>query len=398
MKILYVCADSGVSLSKHNGSAAHLRAVVAAFGELGHEVELLMTDVGGADALHVPVHAIPRPRFAPALNGLASPGSERDEATALLRALRRIWVNGGLESSLTDRIDRWRPDLVYERHSPFSVAGAVTARRLGCPHVLEVNAPLAWEGARHRGQVLGDAAGLLEQAALAATSRIVAVSGDLRDQLVADGVDASKIRVVPNGVDPRRFRPDGPSLPVGLERKRVVGFVGSLKAWHGIEVLAEAFETLAVDPDLHLLVVGDGPMAGPLADLERRLPGRVTLTGSVPPAEVPAYLRAMHVAVAPYPDLERFYFSPLKVLEYMASGVAVVASRIGQLRELVRDGDTGLLVQPGDSEALARAVSRLVGDETLRKNMGRHAREEALREHTWTRRVADILAAGPVAA
>ncbi|HZN41816.1 MAG TPA: glycosyltransferase family 4 protein [Planctomycetota bacterium] len=399
MRITYVCADTGVSLSKHNGSAAHLRAVVTAFVELGHDVEVLLADPSGSDVLPVAVHEIPRPRFAESLSALvrrAGSDAPADAAgtTALLRALRRLWDNVALEQALAAHLSRRRPDLVYERLSPFAVAGAATARRLGCPHVLEVNAPLAWEGAKHRGQALPEAAQLLEWAALAATSRIVAVSAELRDHLIADGADARKITVVPNGADVDAFAPEGPALPPALDAGFVVGFVGSLKAWHGIDVLASAFRLLAVDPDMHLLVVGDGPMAGELERLESALPGRVTRIGMAPPGDVPAYLRRMHVAVAPYPQLDCFYFSPLKVLEYMASGRAIVASRIGQLQHLIRDGETGLLVEPGNAAELAAAVRRL-RDSELRVRVARSARLEVERRHTWRMRAAAILDGQP---
>ena len=397
MRITYVCADTGVSLSRHNGSAAHLRAVVTAFVELGHDVEVLLADPSGSEVLPVPVHTIARARFADGLSAFVRrAGTEAEAATALLRALRRLWDNVALEQALVEHLSRRRPDLVYERLSPFAVAGAATARRLGCPHVLEVNAPLAWEGAKHRGQALPEAALLLERAAFAATSRIVAVSAELRDYLVADGVDPRKITVVPNGADVDAFAPEGPALPPSLDAARfVVGFVGSLKAWHGIDVLASAFRLLAVDPDMHLLVVGDGPMGGELERLDSALPGRVTRVGMAPPGDVPAYLRRMHVAVAPYPQLDCFYFSPLKVLEYMACGRAIVASRIGQLQQLIRDGETGLLVAPGNAAELAAAVRRLRDDAELRIRLSRSARLEVERRHTWRMRAAAILDGQP---
>ena len=396
MRILYLCSDSGVALTRNNGSAVHLRSIVKAFVELGHDVELLISRAEGAEELGVPVRAIPDLEFVRTLNRVAAKAelssTDREQQTATLRALRRIWRNASVERVLSDEIAARRPDLIYERYSPFSVAGPLVARRLGCPHVLEVNAPLAWEGARHRGQALNEGAEVLERLAFEAGSHIVAVSDELREILAQAGVDPGKIRVVPNGVDVRRFEDDRAAVLPGLEGKFVVGFLGSLKAWHGIEVLVEAFASLVEDPQFHLLIVGDGPMAPLVSETADRFPGRVTLAGSVPPSDVPAYLRAMQVAVAPYPPLERFYFSPLKVLEYMASGRAIVASRIGQLERLVQDGETGLLVEPGDAGALCRAVQRLARDETLRARLGRRAAEEAQRCHSWKHRAEEILA------
>jgi glycosyltransferase involved in cell wall biosynthesis len=287
---------------------------------------------------------------------------------------------------------------VYERYSPFGAAGGWTCRHHRVPHLLEVNAPLAWEGARHRGQALPEVAGLLERAAFGSTSRIVAVSEELRDQLVEDGVEASKIRVVPNGVDPALFTSRGPTRRCCGDESLVVGFAGSLKPWHGLESLIDAFRALSPDPRFHLLVVGDGPLTGRLEELRREHPGQVTLTGAVPLEDVPAYLRAMDVAVAPYPALERFYFSPLKVLEYMACGCAVVASRIGQLKSLIRHGETGWLVPPGDPAAIADSIRRLASDADLRRILGSRAAEEAHRSHSWQRRIESIAGLVPVEA
>ena len=394
MRICYVCADPGVALSRNNGSARHLRSVVRALVDGGHEVELLASRLENAEELGVPVHPIPAPQMVPDL--LYEAGDCSAPERTIARALRHILLNPAVERALEQRLAVRRPDFVYERYSPFSAAGGWTCRRRRVPHILEVNAPLAWEGARHRGQALPEAAGMLERAAFEATSRIIAVSDELREQLVEGGVERSRIQVVPNGVEAEVFTPEGPVRRPCSDGSMVVGFAGSLKPWHGLEFLIDAFRDLSSDPRFHLLVVGDGPMAGPLEELGAELPGRVTLTGTVPLEDVPLYLRAMDVAVAPYPALERFYFSPLKVLEYMACGCAVVASRIGQLKSLVRHGETGWLVPPGASSEISVAIRRLAADANLRRALGTQAAARVRDEHSWQRRIESIT--GTVAA
>lgn len=391
MRILYVCADRGIALGGTKGAAAHVRCVVNAFRHLNHEVMVLAADAM-RHGLDVPVFEIAQLTVSRAVGDHVRP--------RLGRALGHIWNNASVESALRGALADFKPHLIYERYAPFGAAAALMAARLGVRHVLEVNAPLAWEGRQYRQQALSEAAEGLEQAALAATSCVVAVSDELREMLIDQGVDANKIVVVPNGVDIRFFTPDGPVARidgVGPDRM-IVGFVGSLKAWHGVEILVEAFRVLACDPAFHLLVVGDGPEARRIDQLGDELQGRVTRIPVVRHDLVPSFLRAIDVAVAPYPSLDRFYYSPLKVLEYLATGRAIVASRIGQVQQLVRDGETGLLVPPGDVATLVRQIRCLAADGALRRRLGAAAAQEARRGHGWEQRVSGLLSLARVAA
>jgi glycosyltransferase involved in cell wall biosynthesis len=134
-----------------------------------------------------------------------------------------------------------------------------------------------------------------------------------------------------------------------------------------------------------MLIVGDGPeRAALIEDLTRRelLPA-VCLTGAVAPSDVPALLASMDVGVAPYPKLPHFYFSPLKVYEYLAAGLPVIASGVGQLEEVIEHGVNGLLCAPGDPDELAGAFQCLREETWLRQRLSRAARATVLRQHTW---------------
>jgi glycosyltransferase involved in cell wall biosynthesis len=277
-------------------------------------------------------------------------------------------------------------DLVYERYSLWSYAGMEYARAAGIPGVLEVNAPLIDEQATYRG--LADLPGAVRVAerAFQSADAIVAVSQGVADYLGRFPGTRGRVHVIPNGVDPGRFPENlAPTLP-RIRGTFTTGFVGTLKAWHGLSHLVEAFDSLhREEPGSRLLVVGTGPERDSLAeDLTRRgLASAATLTGAVRPEEIPGLLASMDAAVAPYPRQEEFYFSPLKVFEYMAAGLPVAASRIGQLENLIRDGEDGLLLPPGDSEALASALLRLARDPSLRARLGRAAKERARKEFSW---------------
>jgi glycosyltransferase involved in cell wall biosynthesis len=385
VKICYLLPDRGIPLDGTKGASAHVRGLVRAWVELGHDI----TVIAAAPAAS-PDRVVPGARFHPLVSSGMNQLALASIEPRIARALLHLWNNVGAHEALCSALGSAAFDCVYERLSPFGIAGSLVAREHGLFHVLEVNAPLAWEGARFRNQAFAEEAARLEREALSHASLVLTVSSELKQLLVTGGLAAENIAVVPNGVDTELFRPDGLSERNGFGDRIVVGFVGSLKPWHGIDVLAQAFTELAQDPRFHLFVLGSGPEARRISSLAEHYPGRVTLKDGIPHHDVPRHLRAMDIAVAPYPALEPFYFSPLKVLEYMAAGRAIVASKAGQISELIRDGQTGTLVEPGNASQLAEAIRRLGADPALRQSLGSKAREEALRSHRWTDRAMRI--------
>jgi glycosyltransferase involved in cell wall biosynthesis len=114
-----------------------------------------------------------------------------------------------------------------------------------------------------------------------------------------------------------------------------------------------------------------------------QLGAAVSFTGAVAPEKIPDYLKQMNIAVAPYPALDSFYFSPLKILEYMAAGVPVVASRVGQIPDLIEHGVTGLLCPPGEADELTVLLSDLFQQPVFAKRLAKAARQKVEREHSW---------------
>jgi len=384
LRICYLCADPGILLNGTKGAAAHIRGLIRAFMSLGHEVDTV-GNYNNDDTSTFPVSVVPIPT--PEITSIFP----MVQYKYVGRALRHIWANTTTLETLVSLLARQHYDIVHERYSPFSIAGVLAAKHLGIPHILEVNAPLAWEGTQYRHQAAEDVVKVLEKVALQSTSLIVTISRELTDLLVEDGVTRSRIMTVPNGVDTALFQPEGPSYRIAPEDAIVIGFVGGLRPWHGIDILADAFRLLALDSRFHLLIIGNGPMATTIDKLQAEFSEQIHHIGAIPHEEIPIHLRGIDIAVAPYPQIQQFYFSPLKVLEYMAAGKAIITSRIGQLGSIIRNNENGILVEPGATSALAGAIQMLADDISLRRKIGINAAEEVRKLHTWKNRASQIV-------
>lgn len=373
MRIGYVCMDAGIPVYGRKGASVHVQGVIAAMLRAGHDVTLFCARVGAdapAWAGRVPVHQL----AVPAGVTVGTPQ----------------WI-AAVNESLVDALQCTRGfDAVYERYSLWSAGAMQYARAHGIPGILEVNAPLIDEQATHRALVDREGAERVARAVFAAASDIVAVSHEVAVWVNAFPSRRTDAVVEPNGFDPTRF----PEVPTPVDRPFTIGFLGTLKPWHGIDTLGRVFSGVRAQlPSARLLVVGDGPERQSLHDTLQSAhhAGAFQFAGAVPPEWVAPWLSRMDVALAPYPADAPFYFSPLKIVEYMAAGVPVVASNIGQIPAMVQHGHTGLLVPPGDVDAFVDACLHLFANPTTRRAMGAAGRDEAMATRTWDAVVARVL-------
>ena len=250
-----------------------------------------------------------------------------------------------------------------------------------------------------RGLSLPLVARTAERLVLESSDHVFVVSQALRQYMTELGVSGEKVSVIPNAADPDLFGPlVEPSRirhTLGWDDRFVIGFVGSMKPWHGVDVLLQAMRMLGgSNSPFRLLLVGSGPELDNLRarSAEMGLTDVVHMSGSVPHQQVPDYLRAMDVAVAPYaPDADE-YFSPVKLFEYMAMALPVIAARLGQVSEVIEPERTGWLFRPGDAFELAGLIGRVASERELCRTVGLAARERVMNEYTWRHNARRVIA------
>jgi PEP-CTERM/exosortase A-associated glycosyltransferase len=321
------------------------------------------------------------------------------DAVPGVRELRTIRATTKRLAGVASRV---KPDLI-QAHSP--VLNALPAlrvgRRLGIPVVYEVRA--FWEdaavdhGTSREWGIRYRLTRRLETYALNHADHVTTICEGLRGEMVSRGVPAGKITVIPNAVDIGAFSFDTPrdealGTAMGLDGRTVIGFVGSFYAYEGLDLLLKALPSIVAErPEVRVLLVGGGPQEAYLKSLARDLGVQdlVTFTGRVPHRDVPRYYSLIDILAYPRQPMRLTdLVTPLKPLEAMAQGHLVVASDVGGHRELIRDGDNGVLFRAGSVDALAQAVAGVLSRPDRWPELKRRARRYVEQERSWARSVA----------
>ena len=286
-------------------------------------------------------------------------------------------------------------EAVMERYYNFGGEGVRAAHARGIPSLLEVNSPIkdhpgSLKSAFDRAILLRPLARIRNELVRKASAVVTPLP-----TIVPEDVPVEKIHRVHWGANVERFRPDvaRKRLPIP-EKAKVVVFSGSFRSWHGADLLVRAASrVLSHDPEAFFLFVGAGPTWEETRLLAQRLgiESAVLFTGPVAYDEMPSYLRVARVGVAPYEPSRLgqmrlgFYWSPLKIFEYMATALPVVSLDVAPIAEIVRPDQEGLLVAEGDEKALAATIARLLADPVRARSMGQAGRERVVAHFSWQR-------------
>ncbi|WP_218892714.1 TIGR04063 family PEP-CTERM/XrtA system glycosyltransferase [Duganella sp. 1224] len=321
---------------------------------------------------------------------------------ARLPLLGQWAIMTGLTRRLRQIAQAARPQVLHA-HSPAlnAIAALRVGRMLHIPVVYEIRA--FWEdaaadhGTSRAGGLRYRLTRALETYALRRVDAITTICNGLRDDIIARGIPAVRVTVVPNAVDSGRFRAAPPPNRVlarrlGVHGKVVLGFIGSFYAYEGLALLLRAMpRMLAAAPSLQLLLVGGGPQGSELRTLAQRLSlgDKVVFAGRAPHGEIAEYYSLIDILIYPrLPMRLTELVTPLKPLEAMAQGRLVVASDVGGHRELIEHGKTGILFKAGDAVALAGEVSSLLDNTAMWPTLRRQARAYIESERSWQRSVA----------
>ncbi len=378
MNILYISADRGIPIRGNKGASVHVRAISNAFARAGHNVSIMTPRPGPEDgpAPDAAIIHIPLPPLNESLpEKLARERQTQAYAEPLYQAAR-------------EQMARESYDFIYERYSLWSDVGARLSRATRLPLVLEVNAPLRQEADSYRQLHDADLAARIEETQFKRAFAVAVVSEQLQDYVIRCGVAPHRVHVLPNGVNPIKFHPAVSGMAVRqqyrLEERTIIGFVGRPRPWHDLGILIRAVSRLhRLDPCYHLLLVGQMPADIQIQLSQVGLEHATTITGPVPHNQVPQHIAAMDVAVSTHLPLEDFYFSPLKLYEYMVCGTPTVAANLGQPAHFVQRNKIGLLYEPGKTHSLVKQIKKLVDEPLLARKMAWEGATAVLKKYTW---------------
>lgn len=289
-------------------------------------------------------------------------------------------------------IAQWNPDFIYERFSFYGNVGYLISRKLDIPLILEVNSTVSTYTNAQRGKLIPIfLLKYLEKQTLQNADAIIAVCRELKEQIEADVSTKREVLIMTNKVNLEKFNPSVDSKQLkhklGLDGQIVIVYLGKIASHRGVDVLLSSFISLLDLENISLLIVGSGIMEKKISHAINQIrenygANRAIFIKGVSHSEVPVFFQIADILVAPYNE-EHFFGSPMKIFEYMAMAKPIIASRVGQITDVLTDGKSAILIDPGSEEQLTQAVKLLINDESLRSRLGRNAREIVEKGYSW---------------
>jgi glycosyltransferase involved in cell wall biosynthesis len=387
MKIGYLMQNGAPDLSKTSGPQLHTVAVIKGLTKKGNQVRtiaLQRNSLGWSDDL-----TTWSKKYC---------GYTRNSAFHLFESVtRRIQYEFKLpfigyydslhfSDTCVRLLGGW--DLIYERHGYLGYGGVFTARRLDIPLVIELNGNIIKEIDEigvEMSSIQRDIGRWRTIKTLMGANHIIAVSAALKNLLIKNiNISEDKISVVENGVNLELFsrQYDGKYIreKFSVNKGPIIIFVGSFQPWHGVDLLVDAIRMISSRyPNLRLLLIGNGDGRASIENkiAEFGLVDKIIILGQLSQENVAELISIADIAVAPYPyQHSEIVGTPLKLLEYMAAGKAILATS-AKIHEIISDGYTGLRVPPADKYSLANGLCQLIENEEVREQLGENAKIQA---------------------
>lgn len=414
LNIAHLYQESGIRFYESQAAQLHIYHTIRGLQRAGHEVALLALQ--GRQVLYTKdLHVFKSDKLLPnqygqlGLSGsnlfkLFESGVRRLQSELHLPYLALFDSYRMAESS---SINLKGFDLIHERFNLLSLGGAWACKRLGIPLVLEVNADLLeqrkFKGTPERG--LRRLFAIWEtRMCFNAAAKIICISEGLKDQLKTTwNIDDRKLTVLPCAADVdvfgAKYDAQAIRMEFGLTTEPVVMWVGGFYPWHDLDLLLGSFtQVLQKSPNAKLVLVGDGQTRTSVEQkiLKNGLQQSVIMTGGVAHSRVPELLSIADIAVVPSAPVSASRGgtgTPLKLFEYMAAGKAILATDQDHAAEVIQDGHTGMLIEPGSVKGFAEAILKLLNDSAERFRLGQNARKQAVELYYWekyTRKLEEI--------
>lgn len=381
MKILYYSPHPHLQIDAPTGYGTHMREMIKAWRLMGIEVKTLIA----GDLLF--------PESEKSRVNVRERGSKSFFKKILpsylwesLKDLRLLLYDFKLEKELGAMVDEFEPDFIYERVAYLQNSGIKLARKKGVKHIAEINAPYPEERVMFSGKSLFlEAARNHEREVLVYSHGVSVVSSALKEHFEKSLSDNTlNICVIPNAVNQSEVTHDREAVnklreQYKLQGCRIIGFVGSIFPYHGVDILVDAFARIPGD-DLRMLIVGDGETLPELKSQARALGvlNRVIFTGSVPHREVYTFIELMDICCM---AKSNWYGSPVKIFEYGLMGKAVIAPDVVPVRDVMTEED-GVLVEP-TVESLENAFKKLIEASEFRDTIAANWHRKVIRQYTW---------------